>query len=200
VLQWLTPDMLTLRYPGGAAAAGTTDRGAARAHQVVKTLDHIVKQVDEPVKGAAAVAERLEEFPTILALLHAPAQAIIRQVQADLAAAGYNDLSPVHFNVLPYLRPGGSRLTRLAEAAQASKQLMNHLVDHLERRGYVERIPDPVDGRAKLIRLTGRGRQLSLATQKSLRKVQARAARRLGQSELVQLRNLLLGLAAALRS
>ena len=150
-------------------------------------------------QGGPAVTGR-EEFPSILALLHVPQQAIIRRVQADLAAAGYDDLGPAHFNVLPYLRPGGSRLTQLAASAQVSKQLMNHLVDHLEQCGYLERCPDPIDGRAKVIRLTARGRQLSLATNRSLRKIQATVARRLGESELDYLRRLLLGLAAALRS
>lgn len=34
---------------------------------------------------------------------------------------------------------------------------MGHLVDRLERRGYVERRPDPTDRRATLICLTERG-------------------------------------------
>ena len=36
-------------------------------------------------------------------------------------------------------------------------QAMGELVDYLEARGYVERLPDPSDGRAKLVRLTERG-------------------------------------------
>ena len=34
------------------------------------------------------------------------------------------------------------------------------MVAILERRGLVERVPDPADGRAKLVRLTESGRQL----------------------------------------
>ena len=149
--------------------------------------------------SAKQANDRHEEFPTLLALLHVPYQLIIEQVQDDLAASGYSDLGPVHFNVLPHLRPGGSRLVEVAEAAHASKQSMNYLIDHLEERGYVERIPDPLDGRAKIIRLTRRGRELNGATHKSLRKIQARLSRRLGESETRQLRELLLGAFRALK-
>jgi DNA-binding MarR family transcriptional regulator len=37
-------------------------------------------------------------------------------------------------------------------------QALMPLVDHLEARGYLERIPDPSDRRAKLLRITDAGR------------------------------------------
>jgi DNA-binding MarR family transcriptional regulator len=46
----------------------------------------------------------------------------------------------------------------LAERAHMTKQAMAELVAHLEAQGYVERIPDPNDGRAELVRTTTRGR------------------------------------------
>jgi DNA-binding MarR family transcriptional regulator len=52
--------------------------------------------------------------------------------------------------------PDGTRLTELAEAAQVTKQTAGFLVDQLERAGYVERVPDPRDAGAKLIRLATR--------------------------------------------
>ena len=52
----------------------------------------------------------------------------------------------------------GSRLTDLAEQAQVTKQTASLLIAALEREGLVERVPDPDDGRARLIRLTSRGR------------------------------------------
>ena len=52
--------------------------------------------------------------------------------------------------------PGGSRITRLAAAAQVTKQTAGFLVEQLEAAGYVEKVPDPTDGRARLVRLTPR--------------------------------------------
>ncbi len=52
--------------------------------------------------------------------------------------------------------PEGTRLSVLAARAQIAKQTATALVDRLERAGYVERVPDPADGRARLVRLTPR--------------------------------------------
>jgi DNA-binding MarR family transcriptional regulator len=135
----------------------------------------------------------------MLALLHVPLQMLTHQVQDDLAASGYSDLGPAHFNVLPHLRPRGSRLTDLAQRAQISKQAMNYLIDHLERQGYVERVADPGDGRARVVCLTERGRELSQATWRSLDQIQTKLADRLGKSEIHHLRRLLLELSRALQ-
>lgn len=51
----------------------------------------------------------------------------------------------------------GSRLSELAEQAQVTKQTASLLVAALERAGMVERVPDPADGRARLIRFTPKG-------------------------------------------
>jgi DNA-binding MarR family transcriptional regulator len=50
--------------------------------------------------------------------------------------------------------PDGTRLTDLADRAHMTKQSVGEVVTDLQRLGYVERIPDPSDGRAKIIRLT----------------------------------------------
>ena len=53
----------------------------------------------------------------------------------------------------------GTRLTELADRAGVTKQTASLLVAALEREGLVERVPDPEDGRARLIRLSTRGRE-----------------------------------------
>lgn len=55
----------------------------------------------------------------------------------------------------------GSRLTDLAEQVQVTKQTASMLVAALEREGLVERIPDPQDGRAQIIRFTRKGQAAS---------------------------------------
>ena len=50
-------------------------------------------------------------------------------------------------------------MTDLAARAAMTKQAMRELVVHLEERGYVEVVPHPDDGRAKLVTLTDRGWQ-----------------------------------------
>ena len=71
--------------------------------------------------------------------------------------AGLAGLRPSHLHVFANVVGGGRRLTELADAASMSLSSMQELVDDLERRGIVEREPDPSDRRAKLIVLTEKG-------------------------------------------
>ncbi|MGH0033255.1 MAG: MarR family winged helix-turn-helix transcriptional regulator [Myxococcota bacterium] len=81
-----------------------------------------------------------------------------RRARATLRARGHVGLQPSHQVVFASLVGSGARLTELAERAGMTKQAMGQLVDDLESLGYVERIPDPADGRAKIVRLTPDGR------------------------------------------
>lgn len=73
--------------------------------------------------------------------------------------AGFDDWTLAQARVFQRLAPDGSRLTDLAEQAQMSKQSAGVLVDQLERLGYVRRVPDPTDGRARMIVIEDRGRR-----------------------------------------
>ncbi|HEU5330471.1 MAG TPA: MarR family transcriptional regulator [Thermomicrobiales bacterium] len=125
------------------------------------------------------------------ALLRIPFQATVTRVYEDVVAAGYTDLRPAHFTPFQHLRPEGSHITELAERAQMTKQSMGYLVDYLEARGYVERVLDPADGRAKLVRLTTRGRALARVARASLERLEAEWARRLGSDSMAHLHRLL---------
>lgn len=73
--------------------------------------------------------------------------------------AGFDDWTLTQCRVFQRISPEGSRLTDLADQAQMSKQSAGVLVDQLEHLGYVRRIPDPTDGRARLIVIEERGRR-----------------------------------------
>ena len=73
--------------------------------------------------------------------------------------AGFDDWTLAQVRVFQRIAPDGSRLTDLADQAQMSKQSAGVLVDQLERLGYVRRVPDPTDGRARLIVIEKRGRR-----------------------------------------
>jgi DNA-binding MarR family transcriptional regulator len=132
------------------------------------------------------------------ALLRIPREAALRQTLDGLATAGFGDLRPAHFTVFQHMPPEGVRLTELADAALLTKQSMGYLVDDLEALGYVERVPDPADRRAKLIRLTPRGWQVDDTVRAIIRKMEAEWAARLGEEEYAQLTRLLRALIAML--
>jgi DNA-binding MarR family transcriptional regulator len=89
---------------------------------------------------------------------------LLREFRDDLAApradAGYGDVREAHFQIFGNIRVGGIRLTELADRAQLSLAAASELVNDLVDLGYLTRRPDPVDGRAKLIDLTKRGKSL----------------------------------------
>jgi len=80
------------------------------------------------------------------------------RIFAALADAGYDDVTRSQARLLAGIDLEGTRLVVLADRARIPKQTALALINHLEAAGYVERAPDPSDGRARLIRLTARGR------------------------------------------
>jgi DNA-binding MarR family transcriptional regulator len=83
-----------------------------------------------------------------------------RELSAPAAAAGYGDIRDPHLQIFGTIGMGGARLTDIAARAQLSLAATSELVNDLQELGYLERHPDPRDGRAKLICLTERGRGL----------------------------------------
>jgi DNA-binding MarR family transcriptional regulator len=86
----------------------------------------------------------------------------------------------------------------LAGRAQITKQSMAELVAHLERHGYVERVPDPADRRAKLVRATRKGEEVYAIAREFVGELESEWGRRLGRAKLRRLRELLEELNAVL--
>ncbi|QGN35419.1 MarR family transcriptional regulator [Microlunatus sp. Gsoil 973] len=124
-------------------------------------------------------------------LLFVSYRALENRVFAALAEAGYHDFTVAQARVAQRIGPEGTRLTELAEAAQVTKQTAGFLVDQLERAGYVERVPDPRDARAKLIRLAARGAQTVAVATEAVARVEAEWAEHLGARRYAQLRGIL---------
>jgi DNA-binding MarR family transcriptional regulator len=95
---------------------------------------------------------------TLIALLRRTSRLMVEEITERLEAAGFPDSPPRHHPVFENIDSEGTRLTVLATRAGLTHQAMGELVSELEHRGYVERVPDPSDGRARLVRLTHDGR------------------------------------------
>ena len=131
-------------------------------------------------------------------LLREPFLRMSDELHARLAQAGHGEVRPAHGNVLQFLDDEGTRVSVLAERAHMTKQSMAQLVAHLEAHGYVERVPDAGDGRAKLVRATARGREVFAIARDVVADVDARLNARLGEAKVRRLRALLEELGAAL--
>lgn len=76
---------------------------------------------------------------------------------AKLEAMGYIGFGGHQGSLIAQLDPTGTRLTTLAERLGISKQSAGQVVTDLEHNGYVQRLPDPTDRRASLVRFTELG-------------------------------------------
>jgi DNA-binding MarR family transcriptional regulator len=105
------------------------------------------------------VSDERARVITLIALFRETAGLMVEELVERLHAAGYRDHTAAHHPVFENIDREGTRLTVLAARAGMTHQSMGELVQTLERRGYLERRPDPFDGRATLVLLTSHGRQ-----------------------------------------
>jgi len=124
-------------------------------------------------------------------LLFIPYRALENRVFAALAAAGFDDFTTAQARIFQRIGPDGTRLTDLAQAAQVTKQTAGFLVDQLERGGYVQRVTDPGDGRARLVRITPRGALTIPTAAAEIARVEAEWAEHLGRHRIAELRKTL---------
>ena len=142
------------------------------------------------------MTENQKDQPMLGAMLRIPFQAIVARIDEGLRAREFTDLRPAHFVIFQHIQPEGSRITELAEQAQITKQSTSSLVDHMVTCGYVERLPDPNDGRAKIVRLTDRGWNLDNAAREILSQIEQEWAEQLGDERMAQLKQTLKDLIA----
>jgi DNA-binding MarR family transcriptional regulator len=113
------------------------------------------------------------------------------ELSRRLAATDYADIRPTHGCVFGYVDPDGSRLTDLADRANMTKQAVGEVTTDLQQLGYVERVPDPSDGRAKIIRLTARGHQAQTLSWHLINEIEREWAERFGAERIAALRQTL---------
>lgn len=143
--------------------------------------------------SSPSLSPRFPAVPEMLigALLRVPAQAIHRRIIKELNTAGFDDLRLPHMAVLQFPGPDGVRPGMLAERAGMSKQAMNQLLRSLEALGYVARSDAPGEGRARIVRLTKRGRAAYATIHDILRDIEREWIDELGPKQFADLKRLL---------
>jgi DNA-binding MarR family transcriptional regulator len=116
------------------------------------------------------------------------------QIIDAVRSAGYTDFTVAQARVAARIGPNGTRLSDLAEQAQVAKQTATVLVDRLERAGYVERVSDPTDARARLVRIAARGAEVILIARAEEARIEAEWTEHLGKRRMSQLREALTAL------
>ena len=131
--------------------------------------------------------------PSLGVLMFIPVRHMEQRIIDVVVAAGY-PITMAQAKLAQRIDPGGSRLNTLAEAAQVTKQSAGYLVDQLETAGYVERVPDPTDARARLVRLTDHAHTLIELAGVEERRIEAEWVDHVGADAIEQVRATLLKL------
>jgi DNA-binding MarR family transcriptional regulator len=145
----------------------------------------------------------VEDDPELMlgALLRISYRDLMDGFESSLADAGYPEVRLSHTPVLQPLsvRREGIRASELAMLAGMTKPSMGYLIEYLEQHGYVERVPDPSDKRAQLVRLTPRGWEMSQIGRKVVQQAEAEWVKLIGRKGVENLRQCLQELVAALK-
>jgi DNA-binding MarR family transcriptional regulator len=127
----------------------------------------------------------------MIRLLDVAFDAFASELERRVGETAYGDIRIAHGCVFGNIEPDGSRLTELAERARMTKQSVGEVASELEQRGYLERVPDPSDGRAKIIRLTQRGREAQAMGREIIEEIERDWAERFGAERVAALRDAL---------
>jgi DNA-binding MarR family transcriptional regulator len=114
--------------------------------------------------------------------------ALNERVVTRLADKGHGAVRTAHGAVFQYLDDTGTTVSVLAERARMTKQAMAELVAHLETHGYVERVPNPTDRRAKLVLPTVRGKEVIAIAQAVVPELESSISAMLGADRVQALR------------
>lgn len=114
-----------------------------------------------------------------------------REGALEMAGLGYPDFRSSHFQVLAHIPGKGIRLTELAERAHLSLAAASEFVSELEDLGYLERLEDRRDRRAKLIVPTEKGRKGFKDGRRAMARIERRWAALGGSDRFAQAGELL---------
>jgi DNA-binding MarR family transcriptional regulator len=162
----------------------------------------------EPTGPGIGDERRIREFQSDSLQRHAIefGEWMVRASNSHARALGHQDLRPAHARLMVFLGWEGSRITDIARAQDVSKNAVGQLVTELEELGYVERVPDPADGRAKIVRYTDAGVALIGDAASIAERLNTEIANIIGVQRLGELRSMLadichhLGLGPALHA
>ena len=123
---------------------------------------------------------------------------LVATMMAELVSCGFNSLTPALVSLMQLLDASGVRPSTLAQRVGITKQAIGQLIRELEARGYVEQVPDSIDTRAKIVRLTKHGVALHTACAKARLELQSVVIRKLGKLKVSRLQRDLIELTAVL--
>ncbi len=133
-------------------------------------------------------------------LLFQCARLINEQALAQVQRRTGHAVRPSHTTLFPHIDLEGTRPSVMAAKLGISKQAVGQMVEELSQMGLLERVPDPRDARAYLVRFSAQGRKGLFAGLALLREIEADLASQVGAADIEQMHRTLIRLLAALKA
>lgn len=124
-------------------------------------------------------------------LLLLACQEFVRELRESLATQGLDTQGSSDGYVFRALHERPMTVSELAGRLQITKQGAGQIVDDMESRGYIERRPDPHDGRARLLHLSPRAEEALAAARRFHQTYERRLTRTLDKETVATTRTLL---------
>jgi DNA-binding MarR family transcriptional regulator len=115
-------------------------------------------------------------------------QEFVRELREAHAKEGFGDTGRSDGYVFRAIATQPMTVSDLAARLGISKQGAGQIIEDMERRGYVERRPDPADGRARLVYLSERGTAALAAARRFHQRYERRLVRAHGREVVATLR------------
>jgi DNA-binding MarR family transcriptional regulator len=113
---------------------------------------------------------------------------LVDELHERLADRGWTDVRPAYGFVLLALRDGPASLRDLPDVLGTTKQAVSKLVDAMVAAGFLRRVADPADARAKRVQLSARGQALLRDVEEIWADLESGWAQTLGEARLDDLR------------
>lgn len=153
------------------------------------------------LKDDPGFASKLEAAKTAswAQLLFQCARLINEQALTQVHRRTGHAVRPSHTTLFPHIDLEGTRPSVLATKLGISKQAVGQMVEELSQMGMLERVPDPSDARAYLVRFSEQGRKGLFAGLALLREIEADLASQVGAADIEHMHRTLVRLLAALK-
>ncbi len=188
--------------PAGLEMLGLVREGVAAAERRMATvmgagfLAALKQRLTAYVAAATPVADALVaagdaeswRMRSVNRMLLSASGVFVRDVLRVVHEHGFDAVTEVHQTLFRNLDGAGTRLTELASRARMTKQAMAELVDRAEELGFIERQPDPGDGRAKIVAFTAAGLRMLDAHRDGVAAAEMRMAAVTGAAFVAELR------------
>ena len=116
----------------------------------------------------------------LIALVHNADKAFQAHMVRSAHERGRPDIKPAHNFLFAILGDEGDRAANLAVRAGITRQSMGEVIRDLVDIGILEMVPDPHDGRAKIVRYTAEGKRFSSDGFRYLRELEGRFEKEFG--------------------